>query len=137
MNQRFSPADLEAYMDEELSVSEASHLEDQLRKNPDLVRRLAAIHGRRDAGVHSLGEIWRRHRISCPDRETLGSYLLAVLDAEQHEHVRFHIEYVQCRYCQANLDDLRRRQGKTDDSSDQQRQRYFQSGAGYLRQEPT
>ena len=135
MNQQFSQADLEAYLDEGLSVAEASELEAQLRGDADLVKRLVAIHGRRDAGVHSLGEIWRRHRISCPDRETLGSYLLAVLEPEQQAYVRFHLETIGCRYCQANFDDLRERQCQADGTSSQRRHRYFQSSAGYLRRD--
>ena len=37
----------------------------------DLAKQLIAIHRRRDAGLHSLGEIWRRHRLSCPSRQEL------------------------------------------------------------------
>jgi hypothetical protein len=48
-----------------------------------LLRTLEAINGRRDAGVHSLGEIWRRNRVSCPTRQQLGSFLLGILSDEQ------------------------------------------------------
>ena len=52
-------------------VDRMAAIEEALRGSDDLQKRLTAINGRRDAGVHSLGEIWRRHRLSCPSREQL------------------------------------------------------------------
>ena len=135
MNQEFSQAELEAYLDEELTATEAAKLEALLREDDELVNRLVAIHGRRDAGVHSLGEIWRRNRITCPDRETLGSYLLAILGPAQQAYIEFHVERVGCRYCQANLDDLRDRQSQSGQLAQDRHQRYFQSSAGYLQRD--
>ena len=74
----FTNTELEAFLDEALPVERMAAIEDALRKSESLQQQLAAINGRRDAGVHSLGEIWRRHRLSCPSREQLGSYLLGV-----------------------------------------------------------
>jgi hypothetical protein len=133
MSRAFTDSELEAYLDEGLSPSDMAAVEEQARANPSLSHRLAAINHRRDAGVHTLGEIWRRHRISCPTREQLGSYLLDVLPAEVAAYVRFHVEQVSCRFCQANLDDLRRQQQETADTVSVRRTRYFQSSAGYLR----
>jgi hypothetical protein len=132
MTREFTPAELEAYLDEALTPPEMAEVEAQLRQRPELTRRLQSILGRRDAGVHCLAEIWRRHRISCADRETLGNYLLGVLPEEQAKYVRFHIEQIGCRICEANLDDLRRRQQQLSDAASRQ-QRYFQSSAGLLR----
>ena len=58
-------ADLEAYLDEALPPEEMARIEQALRDRPELRERLAAINARRDTGVHSLGAIWRRHRLSC------------------------------------------------------------------------
>jgi hypothetical protein len=132
MTRQFTQAELEAYLDEALTAAEMAEVEMQIRDQPGLMQRLQAIHGRRDAGMHSLGEIWRRHRVSCADRETLGSYLLGVLTEEESSYVRFHIEQIGCRLCQANLDDLQQRQQQLHDSATRQR-RYFQSSAGLLR----
>ena len=77
---------------------------------PESIAQLAGINRRRDAGMHSLGEIWRRRRLSCPSRDQLGSYLMSVLDEGEEQFIRFHIEVSGCRICAANLDDLRRRQ---------------------------
>ena len=70
MARDFSTADLEAYLDESLSASRVADVEAALRNEPALVDQLATIAGRRDAGVHSIGAIWRRERLSCPTRET-------------------------------------------------------------------
>jgi hypothetical protein len=109
-------------------------IEDALRKSEALQKQLAAINGRRDAGVHSLGEIWRRHRLSCPTREQLGSYLLGVQSREAAEYSRFHLETIGCRYCAASIADLKAQQLAAEaDVAERRRQRYFQSSAGYLR----
>lgn len=129
----FTNADLEAYLDEALPVETMARMEQALRDDRKLVEQLAAINARRDAGIHSLGEIWRRHRLSCPNREQLGSYLLKVLDAELTEFVQFHLEVSGCRVCAANLDDLKRRQTDEPAAVDRRRTKYFQSSAGHLR----
>jgi hypothetical protein len=133
MAREFTESELEAYLDEALAPNEMVAVESELRANPKLGKRLAAINGRRDAGVHTIGEIWRRHRISCPSREQLGSYLLDALDKQQLDYYRFHIEEVGCRFCNANLHDLRMQQEETAETVATRRTKYFQSSAGYLR----
>jgi hypothetical protein len=130
---QFTEHELEAFLDEALSPEEMARLEMALRGQPKLAKALAEVRSRRDAGVHSLGEIWRRNRVSCPTRENLGSYLLGTLDGEPAEYVRFHLETIGCRYCQANLLDLQRQQQETAGYSARRRTKYFQSSAGYLR----
>ena len=130
---RITQTDLQAYLDEALSPEDMTAIEAELRKKPELLKQLAAINARRDAGVHSVGEIWRRNRLSCPSREQLGSHLLGALDAEQASYVDFHIKTIGCRYCQANLDDLRRQQEETAETVKTRRTKYFQSTAGHLR----
>ena len=134
MAAKFSNSDLEAFLDESLPVERMTAIEDALRHSEELQKRLAAVNGRRDAGVHSLGEVWRRHRLSCPSREQLGSYLLGVLARDAGEYVKFHIETVKCRLCAANIADLRAQQSAAEsEATTKRRHRYFQSSAGYLR----
>jgi hypothetical protein len=134
MSAKFSNSELEAYLDESLPGERMAAIEESLRGDEALQKRLAAINGRRDAGVHSLGEIWRRHRLSCPTREQLGSYLLGVLPRDHAEYLKFHIESVQCRYCEASLGDLKDQQSTSDaEVVERRRSKYFQSSAGYLR----
>jgi hypothetical protein len=136
MSAAFSESDLEAYLDEALPAEDMTRLEKTLRDQPALVRRLAAIHARRNAGVHSLGEIWRRHRLSCPSREELGSYLLRALPDDAAAYAAFHLDVIGCRRCQANLIDLQNQQAEAGQSAQTRRHRYFQSSAGYLRRKP-
>lgn len=126
-------AELDGFLDEALPAERMAALEAALREDDALQKRLAAAVGRRDAGVHSLSAVWRRHRLSCPPREQLGSHLLGVLDAGAEDYVKFHLEVVACRYCQASLDDLRQQHAAADAAvTEQRRKRYFQSSAGYL-----
>lgn len=133
MTQPIRPSDLEAFLDEALPPEEMARIEDCLRRDAKLSQRLAEINARRDAGVHSLGEIWRRHRLSCPTRENWGSYLLGALPPEAADYMKFHVEVVGCRYCLANLADLESQQTEGPQLAQTRRQRYFQSSAGYLR----
>ncbi len=132
MTRDITESELEAYLDEALTATDMAAVEIALRKSPELLRQLAQINSRRDAGVHSLGEIWRRHRISCPTREQMGSFLLGVLEDEMADYVRFHLEVVACRICHANLEDLRRRQAESSDMLVVRHKKYFDSSAGYL-----
>ncbi len=132
MTQPITQYDLEAYLDEALPPDTMAAIEQALRSDAKLLEHLAAVNGRRDAGVHSLGEVWRRHRLSCPSREQLGSFLLQVLDDEVAGFVRFHLEISGCRTCQANLDDLKMRQTDEPAQVDSRRKKYFQSSAGHL-----
>jgi len=125
--------DLESYLDEALPAEEMTRIEQRLRKEPRLLSKLAAINGRRDAGVHTLGEIWRRNRLTCLSRETLGAYLLGTLPKAQAQYVPFHLDVIGCRYCQANFSDLSNQQSESASNTQSRRQRYFQSSAGYLK----
>jgi hypothetical protein len=135
MSRSISEHDLEAYLDEALPPADAASVEQALRGDSELVRLFAAVRARRDSGMHSLGAIWRRHRLSCPGREQLGSYLLKALPSDVSEHVRFHLQVIGCRYCQANLEDLQSRQSESTTVAVTRRRRYFQSSAGYLRRD--
>ncbi len=126
-------SDLERFLDEALAPEEMARIEQRLREEPELLERLAAIHTRRDAGFHSLGEIWRRNHLSCPGREQLGSHLLGVLPAEFSDYIEFHVESVGCRFCRANLADLASRQAEAPQAAESRRRKFFQSSVGHLR----
>lgn len=128
----FSDDELLAFLDEQLPVEKASKLEESLRDSSDMRQRLAALIRRRDQGGHTVGEIWRRNRVSCPTRSTLGSHLLGVLDDSLSQYVEFHLKTIGCRLCNAVVTEL-------EDSRESQpaaatrRKRYFESSAGMLR----
>jgi hypothetical protein len=129
----YCDTELSAYLDEALPPERMASIESALRGDSALLARLSAISQRRDAGQHTLGDIWRRQRLSCPSREELGSYLLGAISDEAADYVKFHVETVACRVCQASLEDLRAQQSQSDKASDTRRRRYFQSSAGYLK----
>lgn len=129
----FSDHQIEAYLDEALPAEDMARIEEAMRQAPELARRLVLINSRRDAGTHSLGEIWRRRRLTCPTRAEMGSYLLGVLPDAHARYIDFHVQEIGCRYCTANLDDLRSQQAEAADMVAQRRRKYFESSAGYLR----
>ena len=133
MPTKFSNSELEAFLDESLPVERMTAIEEALRGDEALQKELTAINGRRDAGVHSLGDIWRRHRLSCPPREQLGSYLLGVLSSDAAQYIAFHVETIQCRYCAASIADLKSQQSAAEAEVAERRQKYFQSSVGHLR----
>lgn len=135
MSSAIRQSDLEAYLDEALPADQMARIELALRKDEELMAQVKAINSRRDAGVHNLGEIWRRHRLSCPSRQQLGNYLLGTMPEEDEDYLVFHLETVGCRYCRANLTDLQKQQAEAHADVRSRRQKYFQSSAGFLKKE--
>jgi len=134
-----SDAALSAYLEEALPIDQLSEIERNLRIDPELQKRLAMVAGREDAGLHSVGVIWRRNRLSCPSRDELGQFLLGVLDPGAADYIRFHLDQIGCRYCTANSEDLRSSgffntdQAGAGSDDDARRRRYFQTSAGHLK----
>lgn len=122
---------LAAYLDEMLPAGQMAAIEKALRKSEGLRRRLSGLSRRRDSGLHSVGEIWRRNRLSCPSRQQLGSYLLETCDPGLADYVEFHLQTVGCRVCAANLLDLEQRADSQPETTSRRR-KFFQSSAGLL-----
>ncbi len=133
MSSPFSQADFEAYLDEALPPEEMAAVEDALRNDPQLADQLVAIHDRRDAGVHTLGEIWRRNRLTCPSREQLTLYLDQQLADDESSYVTFHLEQVRCRLCNASFEDIKIQRQASDDQSADRHQRFLNHSSTYLR----
>jgi len=124
-------ADLLAYLDETLAVERSVLVEQQLREQPALRDDLARLTAGRDQGGHTPGEIWMRERLSCLSREQLENYLRGATSPEWTDYIEFHLQQIACRYCLANLADLKRIGQPAPDR--QQQRRYFESSAGMLR----
>jgi len=78
-----------------------------------------------------LVEVWELVRPTCPKRSTLGKYTLGTLDADWMDHIRFHVDELGCRLCQANLDDM---QKQIDDQAAQSLcDQFMQSSIGFFR----
>jgi hypothetical protein len=127
----FSESELAAFLDEALPAEQMAGVERELRKSESLRRRLANLTRRRDQGLHSVGEIWRRNRLSCPSRRQLGGFVLQTLDAEAAKYIDFHIRTVGCRVCAANLTDLEQAADLQPETANRRR-KFFQSSAGLL-----
>ncbi len=128
-------SELEAYLEEALPAELMASIEQAMRSDEKLRERLLTLIRQRDQGAHTVGAIWRRYRLSCPTREQLGSYLLNALDDDVRDYVQFHLETVECRYCQASLADLKRKQSESDSQRRERTRRYFQSSIGRMRRD--
>jgi hypothetical protein len=119
---------LRAYLADTLPPEELARVEKALRDSAELRARLEEVRENRgDQGLHTLGAIWRRGRLSCPTRQQLGSYLLDALDPELAADLKFHLEVVACPFCQANLADLKAKIGRTTATTQHRRDRILQS----------
>lgn len=124
---------LRAYLAESLSGEEMARVERALRGSASLRQRLEDVRqDRPENTIHTLGAIWRRGRLSCPDREDLGAYLLEALDPEYHDYLTFHLDLVECPFCRANLADLRGQFAADAPTSQTRQHRYFQSSRHLL-----
>jgi hypothetical protein len=123
---------LASYLDDALSERQTADVEQQLRLSDTLRQQLRLLAQERDRGEHSVGAIWRRHRLSCASREQLGSFLLGVLAEDEQGYIEFHLKTIGCAFCQANLTDLQDQQKEAAKEVHKRRRRYFQSSAGLL-----
>lgn len=99
---------LRSYLADALPAEDLARIERSLRDSAELRARLEDVRQNRgDPNLHTLGAIWRRGRLTCPSRQQLGSFLLDVLDPELADYLKFHVEVVECAFCQANLADLK------------------------------
>jgi len=136
MPSEFTDANLEAYLDEGLEADTAARLESELRSDSELLKRLSHITNRRESGLHSLGDIWRRNQLGVPSRKDLGSFLLGVLPDEHANYIRFRVDVLKCPYTIANLRDLEAEQSEASEKTATRRKRYFETSAGYLDGQP-
>lgn len=133
-NSSISDSELLAWLDEDLATERMAEIESALRSSDELKSRLVVLIQGRDQGTVTVGEVWRRQRLSCPSRHELGSYLWKALDADVTDYVRFHLDIIGCRICQANLHDLEQSQATVPETLER-RQRIFASSAGKLPRE--
>lgn len=124
------------YLDNSLTEAEAARVEKAIRSSSELKQMLRSILADRDRGEHSVGAIWRRGHLSCPTREQLGSFLLRGLDDDLMDYIRFHLETINCPYCQANLEDLKSQQVEPQPKLKARRRRIFESSVGLIKPPP-
>jgi len=128
----FTEAELEAYLEESLGPLRAADLEKSLREDPGLIEKLSHINARRDAGIHTIGEIWRRNQVGVPSDQQISSFLMGVASDDEADYIRFRLEVLKCPFTIACWKDLKSKQNSNEDGSTR-RKKYFNSSAGLLR----
>jgi hypothetical protein len=124
---------LRDYLNDALPDAELAAVEKALRDDPGVRDLFQQIRQDADRGEHSIGAVWRRERLSCPSRDQLGGFLLGAADPDLLAYVEFHLATIGCAYCQANLDDLKRRQDEAaEPETHTRRRRIVDSGTGVL-----
>ncbi len=124
---------LKGYLSETLPAEAMARVEKALRDSSELRAHLEDVRQNRgDTGLHSLGAIWKRSRLTCPNRQQWGSYLLEALDPEYADYLKFHIEVIDCPFCQANLKDLRHKAERGTPASQTRQKRFYHSSRHLL-----
>ena len=129
----FTNEELLAYAEERLPTAKAAALEQQIRTSNELLNRLTELIQAADKGDPTLGGMWRRGQWSCPPRAIWDAYIGGRLGDGLSQYLRFHLETIGCRICEANLRDLQTR--KDTSESDHRVRKIFQSSAGGLKAE--
>lgn len=132
MSSEFTNAQLEAYLDESLDPQTAANVEQACRADSDLLSRLSSINRRRDEGVHTLGEIWRRHQIGVPSPEEVGEFLAGKLSQDQSDYIRFRLDILKCRFTSALVEATEQQLADSGEQSKTRREKYFQNSADLL-----
>lgn len=120
------------YLEEALPADAMVRIEELLREHSSWRDALRELLGEIDGGEHSLATIWRRHRLTCPTRERLGALALDVLPDHEADYIRFHLEVIGCRWCQANWSDLNAAGAEVASGSAPRRRRIVESSVGHL-----
>lgn len=124
---------LRLYLDESLDAEGMARIEKRLRQEPGLLERLDQIRTEQiDPAVHSVGMAWISGRLTCPARSEWTQHFSGVLEQPRSAYLQFHLEVVQCPFCQANATDLRQRESRRKDSSPSIADRSAQA-AGWLK----
>jgi len=103
------PTDQEllGFLDESLSVDRMTVLENAIRESESLRKRLATLRLGRSEADCSVAVVWRSQRLSCLTRAQWSSHLLGLLPDDLADYAEFHLRVIGCRFCAANLADLR------------------------------
>lgn len=128
-----TPQTLRDYLADTLPDAEIAAVEKSLRDSAEVRALLEVVRQDADRGEHAVGAVWRRERLSCPTRDQLGGHLLSALDQDLLDYITFHLTVVGCPFCQANMDDLKKRQADAAGPAKTRRQRIVKSSAGLLR----
>lgn len=122
------------YLEEALAPEDMARIEEQLRVSESWRSALLELRDEIDLGEHSVATIWRRHRLTCPSREKLWTFWAGGLVPEEEDFIRFHLEVIKCRRCNANSTDLAAsaKPAGSGTGDAKQRRRFFETSIGSL-----
>jgi len=124
---------LRDYLADALPPEAQARVEKALRESAELRARLEDVRQNRGVpGLHTLGAIWRRARLTCPTRQQLGSALLDALDPALASYISFHLDVIECPFCQANLADLKAKTVQPSTATQHRRNRILKSSQHLL-----
>ncbi len=129
----FTDAELDSYLDESLEPGRAAVLETELRQHPELLQRLSKINARRNAGVHTVAEIWRRNQVCVPAPEKMQAYLDGELSVEESSYIDFRIKELKCVFTLAIYHDLLAQQNEAGQFARDRREKIFDRGADMIK----
>ena len=124
----FTEAELEAYIEESLDPNRAAQLEQAIREDEAILQRLSYLNSRRDAGIHTLGEIWRRNQVGVPSDQLIGKFIMGLTDADETNYIKFRLEILKCPFTIACWKDLSEKQLlEAEGQIETRRKKYFDS----------
>ena len=106
MARQLTESELEAYLDEALTPPEMAEVEAQLRQSPELLKTTGEHQQPPRCGRAFAGRDLAATPSQLSHARTDGQLSAGVLDDEQADYIRFHLDVVACRLCHANLEDL-------------------------------
>jgi len=124
---------LRSFLHDALPEAESATVEKALRDDPALQKRYEEVRQEEDRGEHSLGALWRRENLTCPNRGQLDGYIQQAIDPEFMVYIQFHLLTMGCPYCLANLEDLEKAQAEAPEQTKTRRRKIVNSSADLLR----
>lgn len=101
---------LRLYLEEALDSAGMAAVEQRLRHEPPLARRLEEIRAEQvDPAMHGVAMAWVAGRLTCPTRAEWTQHFSGLMEKARSAYMEFHLETVQCPFCRANATDLRQR----------------------------
>jgi hypothetical protein len=129
----FTDSELEAYLDMSLNPARAGELEEQVRQDPEILKRLTQINARRNAGIHTLGEIWRRNQIGVPTREEIVDFLNGFLPLESADYIEFRVKQLKCVFTLALIQDVQSEKSDGEGTSVQRQSKLYEQSKPLLK----
>jgi hypothetical protein len=109
---------LRLYLEDALDAAGMASIEQRLRHEPGLARRLEEIRSEQlDPALHGVAMAWVGGRLTCPTRAEWSQHLSGLLAKPRSAYLQFHLDVIECPFCRANITDLRQRPSRSGSKS--------------------